>query len=91
MKTRESGTLNFSTQILSLLLSFAENEIRFQCNYDRSINVDQSYQVVGDFQPQPVQGQGELSYNMEVISGELGGTTQVRVIPNHGLNQIAPK
>ena len=71
-------------------IGFAENEIRFQCNYDRTISVDQSYQVVGDFQPQPVQAQGELSYSMEVTVGELGGTTQVRVVPNHGLDQIAP-
>jgi len=27
---------------------------------------------------------------MEIIPGVLGGTTEVKVIPNHGLDQIAP-
>ena len=75
--------------IKQIILSFAEDNIRFQCNYDRSINVDQSYEVAAP-QPQPIIGEGELTYRMETIAGELGGTTQVRIIPNHGISQIAP-
>ena len=52
--------------------------------------MDQSYEV-GSPQPDPITGTGELSYRMETVSGELGGTTQVRIIPNHGLDQIAPR
>lgn len=52
--------------------------------------MDQSYEVENNFQPQPIQGQGELTYTMEIAVGNLGGTTEVRVTPNHGLDQIAP-
>ena len=48
----------------------------------------QSFNV--ENQPQPIPGQGELSYSMEITAGELGGTTEVRIIPNHGLDQIVP-
>jgi len=40
--------------------------------------------------PQPIVGEGELSYRMEVNAGQLGGTTQVRIIPNHDISGIAP-
>ena len=69
-------------------MSYAEDNIRFQCIYNRQINVSQSYQQIN--QDQPIQGQGELSYLMEITPGALGGTTEVRVVPNHGLDQIAP-
>ena len=39
---------------------------------------------------QPIEGQGELSYRMEVNVGYVGGTTQVRIIPNHDISGIAP-
>ena len=51
--------------------------------------MDQSYEVEQS-QPQPIPGQGELSYRMEAAVGALGGTTEVRVIPNHGLDQVIP-
>ena len=72
------------------IFSYAEDTIRFQCNYNRQITVNQSYEVEDNFQPQPIQGQGELTYIMEIAVGNLGGTTEIRVIPNHGLNQVAP-
>ena len=38
----------------------------------------------------PVVGQGDLSYRMEVTVGQLGGTTRVQISPNHELTGIAP-
>ena len=46
--------------------------------------------LVPTLTPQPIVGQGELSYRMEVNVGQLGGTTQVRIIPNHDISGIAP-
>ena len=47
--------------------------------------------IIPTSQPQPIVGEGEdLSYKMEVSVGDLGGTTNVRIIPEHGLPGIAP-
>ena len=69
--------------------SFAEESIRFQCNYARTINVDETM-IVPTASSDPVVGQGNLSYRMEVTVGQLGGTTRVQISPNHELTGIAP-
>ena len=75
--------------MVKTFFSFAGDSIQFQCNYNRSINVQES--MLGPtLTPQPIVGEGELSYRMEVNAGQLGGTTQVRIIPNHDISGIAP-
>ena len=47
--------------------------------------------IIPTSQPQPIVGEGEdLSYKMEVAVGDLGGTTRVSIVPEHGLPGIAP-
>ena len=41
-------------------------------------------------QPQPIMGVGDLSYTMEATVGQLGETTTIKVVSNHGLPGIAP-
>ena len=46
--------------------------------------------IIPTSQPQPIVGEGDLSYEMEVTVGQLGGTTRVRILPEHSLPGIAP-
>jgi len=39
----------------------------------------------------PTVGTGELSYNMEVVAGELGGTTEVTISPAFTITGISPR
>ena len=77
------------------LFSFAEDSIEFQCRYARQINASSQITLIPD--GDPVVGTGDLSYIMTVTGGNtdgslaLGGNTDVRITPNHGFDQIAPR
>ena len=53
--------------------------------------------TVGTLPTDPVVGTGDLNYIMTVTGGNadgslaLGGNTDVRITPNHGFDQIAPR
>ena len=53
--------------------------------------------TVGTLSTDPVVGTGDLNYIMTVTGGNadgslaLGGNTDVRITPNHGFDQIAPR
>ena len=40
--------------------------------------------------PEPIMGVGDLSYTMEATVGQLGETTTIKVVSNHGLPGITP-
>ena len=46
--------------------------------------------IIPTSQPQPIVGEGDLSYRMDVTVGVLGGTTRVSIVPEHDLSGIAP-
>ena len=69
--------------------SFGNGNVELQCRYSRTVNVDSSYEVTQP-QDQPVTLDGLLTYTMEVDVGNLGGTSTIRIIPNHSLGSIAP-
>ena len=71
-------------------LSFAEDSILFQCRYARSVSVDSSF-VCCDEDPSLVVGTGDLNYSFDIDVGSLGGNTNVRITPNHGFDQVAPR
>ena len=72
------------------ILSFAEDSILFQNRYARSISVDSSFACC-DEEPSLVVGTGDLNYSMTISVGALGGNTDVRITPNHGFDQVAPR
>ena len=41
--------------------------------------------------PQVFTGAGSLNYDMIISSGELGGTTEIRITPLHNFDQITPR
>ena len=53
--------------------------------------------TVGIIEDDPVVGTGNLNYIMTVTGGNadgslvLGGNTDVRITPNHGFDQVAPR
>ena len=70
--------------------------IDFQCRYARTINAN-SQMTVGTIPTVGPVGTGTLNYIMTVTGGNtdgslaLGGDTDVRITPNHGFDQIAPR
>ena len=70
--------------------SFAEDSIEFQCRYSRTVNTN-SQMTVGPFPTQPIIGEGNFDYTMDVQVGSLGGTTNVSINANHNFDGIVPK
>ena len=65
-----------------MLFSFAQDNLRFQCRYDRTVTTGANFDV--DLtSPSPVIGIGQLAYDIEIDVGDLGGTSSVRITPNH--------
>ena len=73
----------------SASISFGEDSILFQCKYARSVSVDHGITIQET--PEAVVNTGDLTYTMAVTVGELGGNTEVRITPNHGFDQLAPR
>ena len=73
----------------SASISFGEDSILFQCKYARSVSVDHGITIQET--PDAVVSTGDLTYTMAVTVGELGGNTEVRITPNHGFDQLAPR
>ena len=69
-------------------VGFGGNSLLFQCQYARSVTVDETY----DFDPipddlDPIVGLGNLSYDItvNVPNTGVGGTTTVSITPRHNL------
>jgi hypothetical protein len=60
--------------------------LSFQCTYGRIVSASSSITVVNPDDGTAATGEGELSYEMTVNMGELGGVTNVSITPNHSLN-----
>ena len=73
----------------SAFISFGDDSILFQCKYARSVSVDHGITIQET--PDAVVSSGDLTYTMTVTVGELGGNTEVRITPNHGFDQLAPR
>ena len=71
------------------MFSFGAGSVDLQCRYSRTVNVDSSYEVAQP-QDQHIFLDGLLTYSMEIDVGHLGGTSTIRMIPNHNLGSIAP-
>ena len=59
--------------------------ISFVCRYQRMITTSTT-STVSDSEFDGATGEGNLSYDMAIQMGGLGGTTQVTISPNHQLN-----
>ena len=78
--------------IIIKILSFAEDRIQFQCRYARTVNTDATFEVVPTFEPQPVIGNGQLAYDLNIDVGNVGGTSVVTISPNHSFgDKITPR
>ena len=70
--------------------SFGADSIVFQCRYSRSVNANSDITVNAPISG-PIVGTGDLTYNMEVNPGVLGGKTHITISPNHNLSEISPR
>jgi len=68
---------------------FADESVRFECSYKRSIDINSSFDIA--LTTTPLTGTGNLGYKMEVKPGVLGERTSVSVTPNHIYTQIYPR
>ena len=72
------------------MFSFGEDSIKFQCRYSRNVSVSQDMTVI-DTPTDAIEGTGEFTYSMSINVGGPGGTTEVRITPNHNFDEIAPR
>ena len=72
-------------------ISFGSNSLPLECHYERSVDVDDSFDVAAPPPSDtPIVNTGNLSYDMTVsVGGYVGGTTTITISPNHGLDQIS--
>ena len=72
------------------MFSFGADSIEFQCRYSRSVSANSDMAVDAPIFG-PVVGTGDLTYNMEVNPGPLGGNTYITISPNHSISGISPQ
>ena len=68
---------------------FADESVRFECSYKRTIDVNSSFET--SLTTKPLSGTGTLGYRMTINAGTLGGVTTVSVTPNHIFSQVYPR
>ena len=71
-------------------ISFAEDSVVFQCKYARTVSAN-SQMTVGGTSTEPISGEGDLTYRMEIVAGALGGDTEITISPNHNISGISPR
>ena len=71
-------------------ISFAEDSVVFQCKYGRTVSAN-SQMTVGGASIEPISGEGDFTYRMEIVAGALGGDTEITISPNHNISGISPR
>ena len=71
-------------------IAFAEDSVVFQCKYARTVSAN-SQMTVGTIGTEPITGEGDLTYRMEIEVGALGGDTEIIISPNHNIAGISPR
>ena len=71
-------------------IAFAEDSVVFQCKYARTVSAN-SQMTVGTIGTEPITGEGDLTYRMEIEVGALGGDTEITISPNHNISGISPR
>ena len=71
-------------------IAFAEDSVVFQCKYARTVSAN-SQMTVNGTSTEPIVGEGDLTYRMEVDVGVLGGHTEITISPNHNISGISPR
>jgi len=47
--------------------------------------------TVGGTSTEPISGEGDLTYRMELVASALGGDTEITISPNHNISGISPR
>ena len=71
-------------------IAFAEDSVVFQCKYARTVSATSQMTVDGT-STEPITGEGDLTYRMEIEAGALGGDTEITISPNHNISGISPR
>ena len=71
-------------------ISFGQDPILLQCRYARTVSANSDVTVDAPTSG-PMIGTGNLTYDMVIVAGALGGTTQVTISPNHHLTGVSPR
>ena len=70
--------------------SFGTDSIQFACRYARSVTAASDVSI----SPQtndPIIGNGDLTYSMNIAAGELGGNSQVTISPTHDIAGVGAR
>ena len=71
---------------------FNEASLNFECKYSRTVraNISVSTAETG-IEDWTAYGQGQISYDLSVEMGNLGGMTKVIISPNHALSNVGAR
>ena len=71
-------------------ISFGQDPILLQCRYARTVSANSDVTINAPISG-PMVGSGDLTYDMVIIAGALGGNTQITISPNHHLTGVSPR
>ena len=85
----ESPEVDFGN---SNVMVFNEQFLNFECKYSRTVEANFSASVAEtEIEDSTAFGQGQISYDLSVEMGNLGGMTKVIISPNHALPNVGAK
>ena len=70
--------------------SFDEDAIVFECRYARTVNANSGVSVYRPY-IEPISDHGDLTYNMNIVPGEVGGESVIELFPNHNVAGIGAR
>ena len=83
------------SNVLQLLLqphslSFDGDAIIFECRYSRSVHTNSDMSVSRP-DPDVTSSHGDLTYNMNIVPGKVGGESVINITPNHNVAGIGAR
>lgn len=68
-----------------------QESLSFECRYSRTVRASFNALLAETTENENTLGQGEISFDMSIIMGSLGGMTKVVISPNHSLHNVTAK
>jgi len=65
--------------------------LSFECRYQRTVRASLNASLAETSESGNAFGQGEISFDMSIEMGNLGGMTKVVITPNHALQNVTAR
>ena len=68
-----------------------QEALNFECRYSRTVRASVNASMTDTSESGNAFGQGEISFDMSIEMGDLGGMTKVVISPNHALHNVTAR